>query len=269
MKKKIKQDKNRDASQKKVHKGRSRRKGGRLISGILLILMVGVAFTSTAFIFFKIRQIEVYGQSRYTEKEILASAAIEVGDNLIFFNKTERIRGLFSNLPYLRTVKMIRELPGNLRIEVEEYEAVAYVQSGADVWILSEDGKLLERLSGVPGGQMIEIRGAAPQSPQLGSLVQFSSEDTIVFDAMTGLLQAVLQAGITEEISAVDITRFYNIEFYYMDRFRVKLGMPEGLEHKLKALRGVVEKLEVNERGTIDLSELIENEITRFIPNSG
>lgn len=255
--------------------GRSgRRRGGPgCLSVIFLTLFVLTAAASTVAIFFKIRRIEVVGNRRYTFDQICSSAEIEIGDNLIFINKFEKISNIFSRLPYVDEIKMSRRLPDTLLIEVKECVAVAAFGDGSSYWLISEDGKVLEQLRQLPKEHLILVEGSSLKSPQPGEkarIVGDEEDGEMRFSAMVDALEAIIASGIAGDVDELSIEKVYNVELRYQGRFRVRLGMPEHLAYKIDCLKEIVDGyLGPGDRGIIDLSELVDGKPAKFIPDMG
>lgn len=247
-------------------RGGGRRRGPGCLSVVLLFLFVVVAAVTTVMIFFSIRTIEVAGNDKYTAEEIRTSSGIKVGDNLVMFNKFKVINRLFDRLPYIEEIRIFRHLPDTLYIDITESRTIAKIESDRGIWLMSAEGKLLELASLNQGSGLIAVEGAQLVKPVAGDLAVLEGDDSIRFGALTDTLLGLIDAGIEEEVDLVDISRVYNVEFEYKGRFRVKLGMPESIDYKLDYLKAIVGELEANQTGIIDLSELIEKEVARFIP---
>jgi len=258
---------------RKVKEGRGKaygrsRGGPGCLSLFFLVLLVLAAVGATVAIFFKISRIEIKGNERYSTEEIRTASGVEQGNNLLLFNKFKAISGIFSKLPYVDEIRMFKDLPDTLVIEIKETSAKAYIASSGGYWLLSPKGKLLEKLQTSPGESLIEIRGAALVAPEPGKTADFGPEEKIRFDAMADTLSVIDRKGISEDVDSIDVSKVYNIEIGYLNRFRVKLGMPENLEYKIEFLKEkVVYELKPNDTGVIDLSELIEKKQGRFIPD--
>ena len=108
-----------------------------------------IAFTVASMVFavtlfFRMDHITVVGNERYSEQEVLDASGLSTGSNLYFLNKFNVKETIFAQLPYVEEVKIYRKLPDTLAIEVRECTAAAGVESEDGVWLISEQGKLLE-----------------------------------------------------------------------------------------------------------------------------
>jgi cell division protein FtsQ len=247
--------------------GRSRG-GPGCLSMFFLAVFVTASVVATIAIFFRINRIRIKGNERYTAEEIRVASGVETGDNLLIFNKFKATSNIFGKLPYIDEIRMLKDLPDTLVIEVRETRPVAYITGNGGFWLISPKGKLLEFLAAAPATDLIEVRGATPVSPEAGKPADFGPEDTARFNAMVDTLLTIDGEGIAADVDSLDVSRVYDIEIGYLGRFRVRLGMPENLSYKLRFLREkVVKELKPNDRGVIDLSELIEKKEGRFIPD--
>ena len=126
----------------------------KLLSVLLICTAIIVAMT----LFFRVDEIAVTGQRRYTEEEIRAAAGVELGSNLYLLNKYDIVRAIGGKLPYIEDIRVNRKLPDTLLIEVHESgRPFALVQDGS-AWLISASGKIVEQL---PGGR----RGSTGSSP--------------------------------------------------------------------------------------------------------
>ena len=151
---------------------RKRRKGNfaflyKLLAFVLICGAIGLALA----MFFRIDDIEISGNSRYSNEQIAAAAQIKAGDNLFFLNKYDAAARIRQQLPYVETVQFRRVLPSKLVVQV------------------------------------------------------------------------------------IDLSDAARITMQYMGRFQVEFLWDADFNYKLDYLAAVVEKLEANEKGTIDMTQ--------------
>ena len=143
------------------HSKRRRRRGGfgflyKLLSVLLICSAIIVAMT----LFFRVGDIVVTGQKRYTAEEIQAASGVELGSNMYLLNKYDVVRAITGELPYIEDIRVNRKLPDTLLIEVRESgRPFALVQDGS-AWLISANGKIVEQ--GIP-----DTHFTNPQSPRL------------------------------------------------------------------------------------------------------
>ena len=127
------------------HNRRRRRRGslGPLMR-VLSVLLTAVAIVAALTLFFKVDQVVVSGNDRYSEQEIIEVSGVEQGDNLILMDKYRIAEKLYTQLPYITEVRINRKLPDVLMVEVVETKAVAVIKGGSSNWLMDSGGKLLE-----------------------------------------------------------------------------------------------------------------------------
>lgn len=76
------------AKQRK-HKSKQRRGRGRFakVYQLLSAILIAAAIIAGCIVFFKVQNISVAGNHRYTEEEIIAATGIQIEDNLYTMNK--------------------------------------------------------------------------------------------------------------------------------------------------------------------------------------
>lgn len=244
---------------------RRRRRGGTPALLVLLCVLIGTAAVITAMtIFFKIGQVRLTGDTRYSQQTVAEASGLELGANLILFDKNTVLRRIREACPYLDTVQVRRRLPDTVEVIVTECVPVAAVRSEGSFWLMDREGKLLEKVSSAETQELPQVTGLTLVKPKAGDFAEISEEDAK--KPMILLLNTAEDDGILQDIGEMDLSEQYNIRFTYLDRFTVKLGSTEELAKKLRFLHAIVEeKLEPNVSGVIDLSD---PQKARFVPKN-
>ena len=120
---------------------RRKRSRASLVLKILCGVGVAAALTMGATVFFRVEDVTITGNSRYTSEEIQTASGIKTGDNLFHMNKFQIEEQMRHGLPYLEEVSIQRHLPNGVEILVKEWEAAAQVLpvSGAEPAAPAED----------------------------------------------------------------------------------------------------------------------------------
>ena len=100
-------------------------------SGPLTFAIVVVATIFVMSVFFRVSNIQVEGNTHYTDDEIIRAIDIEQGDNLFFFDRFAAISRVFAKLPYVEQLTVDRQLPNKVVITVVESKALAYLELGS------------------------------------------------------------------------------------------------------------------------------------------
>src|SRR5699024_6455576 len=132
-------------------------------------------------LFFRVDVIEVTGGQRYTAQQIRDASGIQEGDNLLLLNKYNASGSIAAELPYIEEIRIHKELPDTLRIEVTECRTpVAVVQDGA-AWLISSGGvsgkgRIVDRKDASAAADYAVVTGCALRAPSVGGEVVLGQE---------------------------------------------------------------------------------------------
>ncbi len=124
----------------------------RVLLAVKLLLglaIVAVASSAVAFSLhryalstprFAIRELRLEGEKRLTPERIRKIAGIELGQNLFSFDTHAAEERLLAD-PWLSAARVVRELPGTLRVSVKEREAYAVAVLGDRPFLVTRDGE--------------------------------------------------------------------------------------------------------------------------------
>ena len=224
-------------------RNRRRRRGRASFPLRLLCLAVVIAaFLGALTMFFRIDMIVVEGNERYTEEQIIEAAGVQKEQNLVLLNKYKVKQSIFDTLPYVETVVINRKYPDALILTVTECTASAALTGENGTWLMSDEGKILERATGCT---LVE--------PAVGAMAAFADEDSYKFERLLTLLRTAEDKQLLSMIGEIDLSDGTAITFTYLDRFTVKMPWDADIAYKLGNVRTVVEQLEANQTGTINL----------------
>lgn len=271
-----------------ARKKRRRRRRSRFgfLMKLLCIIAVVVALTMGATVFFRVEEIVVSGNSRYSPEEIVEVSGIRNGDNLYGINKNKISGEMRQQLPYIEGVSIRRSLPNTILINVTECSVAATIATPAPLpqeppkseeetgekqeaekkpkdppkpavepWLVSAKGKLLE-----PAGQTeakLLISGITPLDPAVGTMLTVPEEETYKLKALLGLLSALEEQECVDKVSAIEV-KSARLDLQYMGRFTVRMPMEEDFGYKLNMLDEVVKRTDAKHgsqaKGSIDLT---------------
>ena len=244
---------------------RNRRRAARMRTGTggkLLITLVIVAVVLLSFaLFFRVRTVEVQGNSIYSADAVAEASGVKQGDNLLTINKASVAGRITASLPYVQQVRIARVLPDVLVLEVHESDAAFAVRaSDGREWLMSFTGKLLEPSD---GAEHPKILGVTLSDPEAGH--QAKSEDEDNLKAALSILSALEGTGLADKITQIDVTRTFDLTMLYGDQYEIKLGGTDRIDYKIQYLLAVLDQLSPYQTGTIDLT-FEEEKVARFIP---
>ena len=238
-------------SQRRSRQKRKRSFLGRFFTFLIicLVLLVGISM------FFRVNEIFVTGETRYTAQEVIDASGITSGDHLLFVSNETVGRAIQAELPYIGHVELRRRFPDRLEITVEETLPMARMQAGNGYFVLDRDAKVLEWLDDAPAMGLIDITGLPePISLRTGETLTLDETEQDHVRYLQNILSMVSTLGLTDQISHVDMTEIHDPTLLYDGRFIVRLGPNLNLHHKMDMLAGIIAYMGEDESGTIDLS---------------
>lgn len=228
-----------------------RRNRGRLgpLVKVLCLLALVVALTAGATVFFRVEQVVVTGNSRYTQEEIVEVTGIQQGDNLYGWNKFAIAQRLRETLPYIGEVSIRRSLPNTVIITVVEWDAVARVEPPTAQELLELRGELEEELGDTAGGSGDASSGedTSADSSSGDTSAAASSEDAGVTDVSAVAQQpwlisvkGKLLEQATGDGSAISVTGLAAL----VPQAGTPLAVPQSQQTRLDALLSLLGAME-------------------------
>ena len=232
-------------------RGRRGRRFGVLYKLLTLVVVCAAAVLALT-LFFKVESVEVTGNSRYSAQEIQDACGVSLGDNLYLLSKPDMVQRLHQQLPYIDEVRITRRLPNTLCVQVTELSTVYAVEQEGTVWLLTSGGKIVE--TAAERGDTPLIDGCELLAPSLGGDVSFALELQNRQESLFALLTALESAELTGDVRAIHLGDPTVLSMDYTESFTVE--MPYGADYPrlLRYLTLVIEELETNLTGVIDLT---------------
>ncbi len=234
---------------------------------LLSVLLICGAIITAMTLFFRVDEIVVTGQKRYTEEEVQAASGVEPGSNMYLLNKNEVVRSIMKELPYVESIRINRKLPDTLLIEVHEGgQPFVLVQDGS-AWLISASGKIVEQLPEGEAGQYGMISGCQLLAPSVGTPIALATEYASQQSSLLDLLRALDDAGLTENVDGIRLDDLSCLNMDYIGRFTVRMAYGADYAQELEKLTRTLEsdKIQSNMSGTIDMQ--LKSEKVFIIPN--
>ena len=234
-----------------------RRSKGRFafLYKLLAFVVICTAITLALTLFFRIRTIHVSGNSRYDRDTIIQAAQIREGDNLFLMNKYDAAARIRKTLPYVETVQFRRVLPNKLVVQVTECRDPVAIKQDGTVYLLCSKGNIVDTVSAAKWSQYIQIEGLTLLDPQVGGEARASATQQMVLERLLEILSLLVEKGMLHQVQVIDLSDASHITMRYMSRFDVQFLWDADFDYKLDYLAAVVDRLEDNEKGSIDMTQ--------------
>ena len=224
-------------------------------SGPIMFFLVVVATIFVMSVFFRITNIQVEGNSHYSDEEIIRAIDIEEGDNLFFFDRFAALSRVFAKLPYVEEVSVERSLPNKVIITVTESQALAYLVLGDEMWTIDHSCKVLGKANDEELSGLIAVEGVNPGTLLIGEELQTKDGDTELVEYLAEVLYQLEARGLYTRVGSIDFSDKNHVSFNYGEQFTVKLGGPGKTEHKFGMLVSAMSQLLSGDVGVIDVSD--------------
>ena len=220
---------------------RTRRRGGRFggLYKMLSILLVVAAVIMACVVFFRVNTVEVTGNLRYTTEEIIEASGIQTGDNLIILSGSRVSAAIRARLPYVEGVAIRKTLPDGVSIKVTERVAAASVESAEGRWLISAQGKLLEKDNGTVN--VVRITGLTAVGPYAGGMIQTEETQALTLDYVKELLGVLESHGMLEQCTALDCSAATSLTLNY-GIYRLRLPRGGEYEYYIQLARSALSK---------------------------
>lgn len=207
-------------SEKQRKKAR-RRRVLRVLSRVFLIALIIGAGISALTVFFRVGEIQVTGDTRYESAKILEAAGVQKGDNLFLLRKGAVEKHLREQFPYLEEVDVVRQLPNQLVIVVADAQPEAALVQGDACYLVSERGKVLERVKLDDVKNVPVVRGITPENPKIGHTISAHTEG---IKQLQMVLHALDAHEMQQDVGCINLQQLYDVRIGYLDRFDLHLG---------------------------------------------
>ncbi|MDR1131372.1 MAG: FtsQ-type POTRA domain-containing protein [Oscillospiraceae bacterium] len=242
-----------------TRKKQKRQKDGSLrgfVFSSVSFVVICAALVFGMSVFFRVSNIEVIGADRYTAEEIAEASGIRNGDNLMLVNREAAAQSVYSELIYIGEVTVRRRLPNTVVVTVAESGPSAVVGTDSGFWLIDYNCRLLEPGKTQDTDSYIKIAGLSAVRPEAGATLGVADGDKPKAAFLKAILTAMNAKGLMREVGSIDLSNVLNAEFEYRSgRLRVQLGSNDDLDYKFGLLLSVIEKLDAQDTGTIDLSQ--------------
>jgi cell division protein FtsQ len=123
----------------------------KLASGILVVVLASTAVAWGAYRYalttprFAVRKVQIEGSRRLGDEQIAKLAGIELGRNIFQLKTDEAERRVLLD-PWVREIKITRQLPNTVHVKLTEREAFAIAPIADKLYLLTKTGEPFKRL---------------------------------------------------------------------------------------------------------------------------
>ena len=262
---------------------RRRRILRRLTAFAMLLCVIGAGIYLTMTMLFRINSIQVQTPdgkqvteiAGYSADSILQQMGVQLEENIFSFEPSEKAAVLEQNFPLLGSIKVIRDYPNTVVVQVTEAVPAYAVQNGSkwlvisDKWkILSEESTQPEGLCTLYGGKLQDTApgqgfwfvedadAASASSSETAESESAVSTETARMEALRTLVGKLEEYGLSQDVTRLEVADTEQLAFLYQDRISVLLGTLNDLDYKLDRARYVLTNADGKGCGPTDTGRL-------------
>ena len=173
---------------------------------------------------------------------------------MFLLNKYTVANNILAELPYIEEIRINRKLPDTLLIEVKECgDPLAVIHDGF-AWLVSPGGKIVEQRGASEAGDCPVISGCQLLAPTVGTPLALATEYATQQQSLLELLNALESAGMLDQVEGIHLEDLSVLVMDYGGRFSVEMPYGADYPRKLRALQAVIDNLETNQTGTVQLT---------------
>lgn len=248
--------------------GRRRLRRLLAVIGVAAVALVGVLLIDSALL--DIDEVTVSGSPHADADALLAGGGIERGDALITLDLGALERRLEA-MPWVDTASVERSLPGSLSISITERVPTAMIHAGESAALVDGSGRVLAigtttsmtsefAQYAAPGSTAVAVRAASIDGLRAGATLE--ADFAVAADLATDLAAEMAGAAATVVIGDG------HLSLELSNGATVVLGDPVDLDHKVQALRAVIDGVDLECLATLDLRIPTRPVLTRDVPCS-
>jgi len=195
-----------------------------MLLAILVCVLVLFLALMVYKVFFVVSDIEIEGESRYSQQEIVQASGVSEGRNLFSFSSRVVMEDVTLRLPYIHTLKVDRTIPDSVLFTVAEEKAVYWTELYGEVWAVSSALRLLEPISRQEAMEQgwIRLRLPAVERAVAGRVLEFREERMLSWIRKVSV--ELQESALFSRITSLDVRDPYNLRMVSDDCYLLIFG---------------------------------------------
>ena len=199
--------------------------------------------------YFSIKEIQVNGLDNLTEEQVVNMLSVKNGENIFSFS-TSKCEKQIKKSHYVENVKVSRDLPSKVVVNLNEYKLRGYVPYMGSYLFINENGLILDIQKNITK-QCPVVEGLNFDSFTVGEIL--AVDNPSAFDTMVELSKLFDKYKLLQDVIRVDITNLNDIHFY-VNKVDVEFGSMDNANRKILMLNEVLKQLDSNYAGILNLT---------------
>lgn len=237
--------------QREIEKKRRKKRKIKLIVFVLIAIILGVTMYFLKSPTFKIKNIEITGNSQLDNNKIIEQSGIELGKSMFTsFNIVTKVK--IKQNGYVEDAKVTKKMPDTIKIEVKERSASFQVKTENGIYIyIDEQGYIID-YSQEPK-ELITIIGMSITEENIEKMKRLEDEDlNIKLENILHIKEEATKIGIYDKISTIQVGNEYILKLNSLNLI-VNLGNATNIKDRMDYVKSIMEK-EEGKSGTINVN---------------
>lgn len=212
---------------------RKKSKTPKIVLSVVLLVLLIAGLGYFGYVFFKVEDVEVFGNGKFTAVYIKGLAKIDPDTHMLSLDEEKIKANIEEAEPYLEVVAVTKKLPQTVRIEVKERQPKAYVSYAQNYLLTDKDANILEMMTVLPEERLYPVvEGFSITGAALGR--QINTEDTFKITVMGEILTALENRTAADTIVTIDLSDVNNIRMTALSGLSIKFGQADKIADKIK-----------------------------------
>ncbi|MDO4594200.1 MAG: FtsQ-type POTRA domain-containing protein [Tissierellia bacterium] len=183
---------------------------------------------------YKISSIEVTGNRKYKDQDIIAFLDNPIEKNIITY-KTSEYENKLLEIDDIKNAKIEKEYPNILKVKIDEVYPMMYVSTNDGIYYINNESNIMDssKVDQDMLKELIEVRGLK----EINKSKKFTKDKKIL-----EFIKQIQKYDFSTLITKLDFENRSDIGIMYSD-IDVNFGSLENLDYKLKLLSTVIEDI--------------------------
>ncbi|WP_308533872.1 FtsQ-type POTRA domain-containing protein [uncultured Peptoniphilus sp.] len=204
---------------------------------IFFSLIFLIVFAIRHSILFKIREINVLGNSRVKREEILRAGSLKVGEKFYNISKGERIK-VIEKISYVNDCDLSFKLGGKVIVKISERKPYYQIQKN-DFYLIDENFRILEALKS-KSSNLLDIYGVDIDNLKIGDYIFKGEGDREKVNLLKELKDE--KYNLRGNLKSVELLDSIST-FVTIDGIKIHFGSYENIEYKLTTLKLILDDI--------------------------
>lgn len=242
-------DKDKNYEKENISTEKSKKRVIGTVIGWILFMIIGLGaiaiFLALNHSYFNIDKINIQGNFKNTDEEIIESLGFQVGDNILKIDLEQGEKNIL-NKPGIDQVEISRIIPNTINISLKEVLDIGYIQDLEHTYIVDKDGNVKSGdIEDFSRNEIIEFKSVNTDSLSIGMNI---AQDPNFAEIINNLK---LYDYYTK-IDSIDLGNLKEIEIVFHDGIKVILNN-ENIQKDLKNLSVLLKTIDTQGINAVEI----------------